>query len=190
MRTSRGIQGVVVAMVATMTLGAGQRGITIVAGTPEQREMVRWAVSRFEAEGLTLPRLEIRFHPSRNGCSGRLGYYHDGVADICRVHTDQMASRELLHEMAHGWLDVNASGSERERFLALRGLATWNDSGVEWEERGFEQGAEIMAWALGDQGDGILMPSIPDNDPDQLAVAYRRLTGRPLPELQDWMEWR
>ena len=78
----------------------------------------------------------------------------------------------------------------RERFLELRGLETWNDRDVTWEERGSEQGAEILAWAIGDQADGIYAPSIPDNEPERLAVAYRMLTGTSLPSVtpSEWWE--
>jgi hypothetical protein len=192
MRTSRRIGGIVAGVVAAVTLGWSlpATGVTIVGGTPDQREMARWAIARFEAEGLTLPRLEIRFQTSRDSCRGHLAYYHDGIADMCGAHTDLMAGRSLLHEMSHGWLERNVTGTERDRFIELRGLKTWNDQNVVWDERGFEHGAEIMAWALGDQSDGILTPSIPDNDPDQLAAAFRQLTGTPLPELQNWMRWR
>jgi hypothetical protein len=50
------------------------------------------------------------------------------------------------------------------------------------EERGSEHATEILAWALAGQGTGTDLPSIPDNDPRQLAEAYELLTGRPLPD--------
>ncbi|MBA3552099.1 MAG: hypothetical protein H0W27_04425 [Actinobacteria bacterium] len=85
--------------------------------------------------------------------------------------------------MAHGWAGSNLSSGERARFLELRGLTTWNDHGADWNERGSEHAAEIMSWALGDQGTGINTPSIPDNSIEQLTAAYELLTGNPLPEV-------
>lgn len=66
---------------------------------------------------------------------------------------------------------------------ALRQLDTWNDHGADWEERGTEHAAEIISWALCDQGTGTHLPSVPRNDPAQVAEAYLLLTGLPLPEL-------
>lgn len=74
-------------------------------------------------------------------------------------------------------------GPARDRFLDLRGLTTWNDDRVAWEERGFEQGAEIIAWSLGDQGEVILMPSIPNNERPQMIEAFEVLTGEPFPDV-------
>lgn len=178
-------------MIAAVSLGWARpsAAVRVVGGTPDQREMVRWAVGRFEAVGLTLPSLEIRFHEGRSACRGHLGYYLDGVVDVCRVNTDLRAARELVHEMAHGWLAATVTASERDRFLDLRGLTTWNDPNVIWDERGFEQGAEIVAWAIGDQAGGIYVPSIPDNARPQLADAYRVLTGDSLPEVKASMMW-
>ena len=49
---------------------------------------------------------------------------------------------------------------------------------LDWDDRGYEQGAEIMAWALGDR---ILTAQIPDNDPAQLGAAFELLTGVVVP---------
>ena len=185
MRTTRWITAAVLGAVVIIAIGAGRpaSGTTIVGGTAAQQAMARWAVARFTAAELALPPLQIRFQADRSGCEGRLGYYRDRVASVCGTHTDRLARRLLLHEMAHGWVEANLSGEERARFLEVRGLRSWNDDSVEWGERGFEHAAEIMSWALHDQGTGIRTPSIPDNSPDQLADAYELLTGSPLPEL-------
>jgi hypothetical protein len=182
------IRGVFMAVVvAAITVSPGWSrpgaGITISGGTPAQRAMARWAVGRYVAAGLSLPQLDIRFHESPDGCEKRLGYYAGGVASLCGTHVSQMARRTLLHELAHGWLASNLTDAARARFLRARGLWTWNDGRVPWERRGFEQGAEIISWALHDQGTGILLPSIPDHAPEQLSRAYVLLTGRSLPDL-------
>jgi hypothetical protein len=154
----------------------------ISGGTPAQQAMARWAVGRFEVNELKLPSLEIRFHRSRNGCEGRMGGYSNGTANLCAEHVNWISRRTLLHEMAHGWVDANVSADLEARFLRLRQLETWNDHDVDWEERGTEHAAEIIAWALDGQGTGIDRASIPRNEPIQLARAYELLTGNPLPE--------
>ena len=69
-----------------------------------------------------------------------------------------MSRRALLHEMSHIWLDQNLDAEAEGAFLELRDLPSWNASSEPWELRGYEQGAEIMAWALGER---ILTPLDP-----------------------------
>jgi len=90
------------------------------------------------------------------------------------VLVNEMSRRNLLHEMGHIWIDQNVSRVERDRFLEFRGLRTWNAPKADWGYRGYEQGAEILAWALGDR---TLTAQIPDNDPIQLAAGFELLTG-------------
>ena len=185
MRTTGWLRKAVIGTVAAMALGAGQpdSSTAIIGGTAEQQAMARWAVGRFAAAGLSLPTLEIHFHPDQSGCRGRLGYYLGHEVHVCGTHTDLMAHRLVLHEMAHGWAEYNLSSGERARFLELRGLTTWKDHSAEWHERGTEHAAEIMSWALCDQGTGINTPSIRDNSIEQVSEAYELLTGNPLPEV-------
>ena len=149
-------------------------GIVVLSGDPAQQELARWAVARFDRTGLDPPSVEIRFHDDASGCGGHLGYANDGGVDVCTVLVNEMARRNLLHEMGHIWIDQNASRTDRDRFLEFRGLGTWNASTADWDDRGYEQGAEIMAWAVGDR---ILTAQIPENDPAQLGAAFEILTG-------------
>ena len=142
-------------------------GIVVFSEGPAQRELARWAVARFDRAGLDPPAVEIRFHGDISGCGGHLGYAMDGGVDVCTVLVNEMARRNLLHEMGHIWIDQNVSPADRDRFLEFRGLRTWNASTVSWDECGYEQGAEIMAWALG--------TTDPDaSDPRQRSRADRR----------------
>jgi hypothetical protein len=169
-------------IIAMLGLWRAEAGIAVSGGTPAQRAMGRWGEDRFADAGIGVPSLEVRFHRDRAGCDDRLGLYEDGVAHICGVHVNEMSRRTLLHEMAHGWVESYVSASLEVRFLRLRQLETWNDHDAEWEARGTEHAAEIIGWAIGGQPDGTGMPSIPRNDPRQLADAYELLTGSPLPD--------
>ena len=152
--------------------------VEVSSATQEQLELARWAVERFEAARLEPPAVEIEFHDDSSGCGGHMGYAMAGRVDVCTVLVNEMTRRNLLHEMGHIWIDQNVSQAVRERFLELRVLPSWNASIDPWDQRGYEQGAEIMAWALGTR---ILMAQIPGNDPGQLAAGFELLTSVALP---------
>jgi hypothetical protein len=154
-------------------------GVVVFAEGPSQQRLAEWAVAGFERAGLDPPTVEIHFHGGSSGCGGHLGYAQNGRVDVCTVLVNEMARRDLLHEMGHIWIDQNVSRTVRERFLELRGLQTWNAATYDWDERGYEQGAEIMAWALGNR---ILTAQIPDNLPEQLDAGFEVLTGVAPPD--------
>ena len=156
--------------------------VEVTGATPEQLAMARWAIGRFEIAGLKPPAVDIEFHGDGAGCGGHLGFARLSQVDVCSVLVNAMARRALLHEMGHIWLDQNLSDPERERFLEVRGLHAWNGSSDTWALRGYEQGAEIMAWALGER---ILTPQIPDNEPISLARGFELLTGSAPPAYTD-----
>ncbi|GBC87665.1 hypothetical protein HRbin12_01682 [bacterium HR12] len=154
----------------TATTARAPVGTSVVVrgGSPEQLDLVRWAVRRFERAGLRPPALEVRFHATRSGCEGHLGYYRAGGVDLCGTNVNLVTRRNLLHEMAHAWTEANLQLEERERFLEVRGLSSWNAVTEPWQERGFEQAAEILAWYLGDR---VLSAMVPHGGPEQLETA-------------------
>jgi hypothetical protein len=152
--------------------------VSVVDANREQVRLVRWAATRFESAGLGAPAVEIAFHTDVSACGGHLGYAKVGRVDVCTVLVNEMAHRNLLHEIGHIWIDQNVSQTVRERFLELRGLRAWNASTDPWDQRGYEQAAEIMAWALGTR---TLTAQIPGNDPVELAGGFELLTGFSVP---------
>jgi|GEM_PF-1206754 hypothetical protein len=151
-----------------------RQGVEVSGATREQLAMARWAVGRFETAGLEAPAVVIAFHRGLSGCGGHLGWALGGEVDLCSTLVNAMSRRALLHEMSHIWLDRYVGASLKERFLDLRDLTSWNASSDPWELRGYEQGAEIIAWVLGER---ILTPLIPFEDSGDLEVAFRLLTG-------------
>lgn len=154
--------------------------LMVFAADREQFQMARWAAWRFDVAGLRVPETEVHFHEDLSGCDGHLGYAKGGRIDLCMPLVDAPARRALLHEMGHLWLDENFAPLERTLFLELRGLSSWNSLNDPWNLRGYEHGAEVMAWALGER---IITPSVPDNEPEKLELAFRMLTGDELPQL-------
>lgn len=165
--------------------GADQRAIVIVTnetGDPRQAsgidEAVEWALDRYQMAGMALPDLHIAFHRQRSDCGGFAGL-HSGVEgehhiDVC-VGGDLKRRRALLHEMGHVWVYENLDDSDRRAFLDLRGLRSWNDGFVAWEQRGTEHAAMIISWGL---SDGCQVPDdIAGDEPATLLTSFEHLTG-------------
>ena len=162
--------------------------IKIVAATARQVEHAEWALTRFEAAGLELPSLTIVFHDDYQSCGMREGVLRIAGEDVT-IHECQndpsRSRRSLLHELAHAWDHVGGSidADTRTDFLTLRGLQSWDDDDLPWNQRGEEQAAEIIAWGLMDQS-ALIPTSVGDRgaqDTLGLATAFILLTGiRPL----------
>jgi hypothetical protein len=141
-----------------------------------------WAFERFDQAGLDLPPLSLSFHDDRAACGGNFGYYHSGDPariDICGFNRDRFLvtpKKTLLHELAHAWGYQTLDSEIRNRFLDLRGLHTWQDDSVSWQEHGTEHAAEVIAWGLMDEE--LFLTSISGTEPHQLAEAFVLLTGR------------
>ena len=145
--------------------------------TPQQQEIITWAVERYHQAGLQLPDLSISFPPI---CDGKGALYHVGhrSIDFCRVN-----KRRALHEFAHAWDDTSGA-VDRQAFLRLRGLSVWwGGTDMPSSEQGAEQLAQIVAWGL--QGAHPSdVPQFPNNDVVTLTAAYVSLVGaQPLPAI-------
>jgi hypothetical protein len=151
-----------------------RQNVEVTGATPEQLAIARWAVGRFEMAGLGAPAVRIAFHRDPVGCSGHLGLARMRHVDVCTVLVNAMSRRTLLHEMSHIWLDQHVGEDMRKRFLDLRDLPSWNASADPWALRGYEQGAEIISWAIGER---ILSAQIPYEEAQELDVAFQLLTG-------------
>lgn len=147
---------------------------------PTEREDVEWALGRFEAAGLALPAVDIYLHKSLDDCMGKLGIRTrpDG-ADRVDVCSSARRRNVLLHELAHVWVAANVSQELRTAFQDLRGLTTWGEKSVTWHERGTEQAAEIISWAIGNEQNPLSMIK---DDTKAAEVAYQLLTNREFPQ--------
>jgi hypothetical protein len=113
-----------------------------------QHELVDFALERFAKAGLQLPsELEIDFPTDEAKCFGYGGLY---LPEQIEVRICRPSDTTIVHEFAHAWIETTLTESERQAFLELRGLDTWV-GGTEWGERGAEQAAEILTWAVMDR---------------------------------------
>ena len=130
------------------------------ANAAEERA-IDWSIRRYREAGLEgMPDLEVYVHRSNEGCRDGIGYYLAGRIDLCTKASSEPYQRKFaLHEMAHGWIEANVDGAVLDRFMQVRGIATWNDRSFDWKERGTEQAAEIVTWGL---GEGEIAPLLPE----------------------------
>lgn len=158
--------------------------VVMQGGTPEEEALLGWATARYEAAGLTLPPLVVRFHADPAVCGDLDGFIRwDGgtfVIETCRT-AGAALHHNLLHEMAHAW-DLGGGLTEdvRERFLTLRGLDAWHELSDDWPLRGAEQAAEILTWGL-DRNPTRIPTRVGDVGPQDdasLTTAFETLTGR------------
>jgi hypothetical protein len=169
---------------ATATLGsqrsapADARALTIHGADAAQEQAVDWALRRYRLAGLDgMPSLDVYLHRSHGACNQGIGLYHAGRIDLCTKTSSEPYQRKFaLHEMAHAWTESNVEPAILDRFMQIRGIATWNDRSYDWKERGTEQAAEIVTWGV---GEGEIAPLLPETvDVRTLAGLYRLLTGR------------
>jgi hypothetical protein len=145
-------------------------------------------MERFDAQGLELPEIEFVFHDDLFPCDGHKGRYtsNTGTLEMCSIDAITM-----LHELAHAWANESLSEQAKEDFLSSRGLDSWNDHDVPWDQRGTEHVAETIAWALADDPHHVKwVETLPDGtkqtthriltldlDVDTLLDNFKQLTG-------------
>lgn len=113
--------------------------------TPEQHELVNWAITRFDQQGLALPQTEFVFYDDLLACNGHKGLFHPRTSTLEMCSMDPIT---MLHELAHAWANNSLSDRAKEDFVRSRQLPSWNDHDNAWEQRGTEHVAETIAWAL------------------------------------------
>ena len=157
---------------------ARQEPLSVHGASAAEERTIDWALRRYRTAGLDgMPALEVYLHWVNDDCNGGNGLYFAGRIDLCTGDVSESYQRKIaLHEMAHAWTEANVDPEVIDRFMDLRGIATWNDRNFGWRDRGNEQTAEIIAWGL---GDGEIAPLLPEaTDAVTLARLYRLLTGR------------
>ncbi len=150
---------------------------TVSGGTTEQYEIVTWSLQRFEDAGLDIPALEIHLHQDLAGCKGNRGIYNSGLQriDVC---VDQR--NVVLHEIAHAWNHENLSAAQRSEYVSVGGFGSWDDPDTPWSDKGSEDAADTIAWALLDEP---ITTFSADGPIARRAAAYLLLTGNHAPRI-------
>jgi len=155
---------------------------TITGLSPQEEEVLAWAVSLFEEADLHLPGIDFIGHDTMEACRGGAGRHHAergrSTIDICGDHPRKFDTVLFLHEMAHAWDRAALTDARRAAFAEMRGVTQWWQDGVhDWDELGAEHAAEVVTWGLRDTPMQVI--TIPDADCDSLEAGYVALTGRP-----------
>lgn len=174
-------------------LGSGPRAtpparINADAWTVEAQELVDEAHLLFDDAGFTLPAVTIEFPAEPDACFDNGGVY---IPKLRTVRMCRPSLKTMVHELAHSWVETTLTAAERDAFLDLRDLETWA-GGEHWGERGAEQAAEVITWAVMDADisvhwiytnpDGTTFDStrllrVPNSEHAVLVSAYQQLTG-------------
>lgn len=181
-----------IALVVTALAGGIDRGASdepVVTGSVALQGHVTQALALFDEHDLPRPDLtEVRFDATDPRCEGRYGLY-DGTsrsvllcfdADTMVLGSDETLHRReqrvLLHEMAHAWTETHTSTDQREQFMRVHQVESWNDPGDRWHTRGTEIAAETFVWVL---TDGENTPrSVASVDEDLLRLGFAVLTDQ------------
>ncbi len=176
------VLALVCASAGTATAHAGGPTVVVVGGArPADRAAVRWAVGRYAAAGLRLPRASIRFGPAAGERGSELGTALATRAGVAITISSRARSCQLLlrrtviHELAHAWLFDHVGKLREAAFDAVRGLRAWDSTRLPWDRRGVEQAAEVMTWGVMRPPSFVLM--LTNDDRDALVAAYRTLVG-------------
>lgn len=177
---------VVTALVAGIGRGASDE--PVVTGSVALQGHLTAALALFDEHGLPPPDLtEVRFDAIDPRCEGRHGLYDATSrsvllcfdADTMILGSDETLHRReqrvLLHELAHAWTQTHTSSDQREQFMRVHGVESWNDLGDRWHTRGTEIAAETFVWVLTDG----------ENTPRSLASVDETLLRRGFAVLTD-----
>lgn len=150
--------------------------VRIAATSTEQEAIAEWAIGRFTAAGLRLPDVTIEiFASDQSNCGGvpARTYLDRTPAAVKICWSDPFV---LLHELAHVWEARNVSKETREDFSVSRvGVRSWASREVDWDERGREHAANVIAWGLLE--DPYPVSRTYPNDPDSMRAGFAILTG-------------
>lgn len=157
--------------------------VTVRDATPSQVIRLGEALQAFEAAGLDLPNLEIRFFTDDETCGAEHGLFYTSDdawhIHICPTEVDSVYE----HELAHAWELAHVTDAQRRAFMRMRGYTSWSDGDLPWGERGVEGAASVIERGVA----GLPLPPVLGREEVSRMRAYELLTGRPAPVLVEWL---
>jgi hypothetical protein len=120
-------------------------GVKLIADTGERTDFFVAALDKFAAAGWPITNTEIRF--DEDECVGAVGFHAEEKGHhVIVMCTD--AEWTLLHELGHVWSDLYLSEDQRAEWVERRGVDSWHEG--DWQDRGTEHAADIIAFGLFD----------------------------------------
>lgn len=181
----------------TEVVDAGGSLVKLVNAEPIHEEFTRWLFDRYHAAGIGLPEIAAVWFPPAPECDelGGLAIESDERYEgrhtvvICfeadRLLWDDSESGWFptaaaygLHELAHIWMVDHLTDDIRTAYNEMAGLTFWRGADAEWAQRGVEQAAFTIPWAITGVDDAVWPISFEDASCEELANRYRLLTQR------------
>lgn len=160
--------------------------VTIRDASPSQVIRLGEAFRAFEAAGLDLPALEIRFFTDDETCGAEHGLFYTSEdawhIHICPTEVDSVYE----HELAHAWELAHVTDAQRQAFMRMLGYTSWSARDLPWSERGVEGAASVIERGVA----GLPLPPVLGVKEVSRMRAYELLTGRPAPVLVEWLQAR
>lgn len=158
--------------------------LSVVGASDQQIRRLDKAIGRFRSANLSLPPLVVHFHDTPDPCRGRSGLFRDNSTPweihICSETPDVVYE----HELAHAWARHALTDGQRESFVEMIGLETWNDPAVPWAQRGTEAAAVMIQQGVS----GLPLPPALSVRTRRRIEGYRLLTGETSPRYTRWLK--
>jgi hypothetical protein len=148
------------ASLAPPTAAPDAREVLLEGHRGPDRELIEWAIGRFDEVGLEVPGVRIVVDPADELCAGVHGRFVAGDRDpkivLCLEHRESYEAvlyrrRTMMHELAHAWDHATLTEQDRLALQPLLGVDTWYGGTHQWEDRGAERLAETLVWGFYDQ---------------------------------------
>jgi len=153
--------------------------IIVIPATAEHQATIAEAVAAFEAAGLQVPSAKILFSDDKRDCAGHLGLFQP-APEQWRITICSELAFVPVHELAHAWIEANVDKNTQRAYIELRGMASWNSSSDDWNERGVEDAAFVIQQNVTAADLDHLT-----NEWERRAAAYELLVGAPSPLRND-----
>ena len=125
-----------------------------------------------------VPPVEIHLHQDAAECKGNRGIYNAGSQRIDVCVDERLV---VLHEIAHAWNHENLSDAQRSEYVAIGDFGSWDEPETPWFDRGSEDAADTIAWALLEEP---ITSASPDGPIARRNAAFVFLTGSDAPRMQ------
>ncbi len=180
----------------TEVLDVGGSLVELVNAEPIHEEFTRWLFDRYIEAGIGLPEIAAVWYPPAPECDelGGLAIESDeryeGRHTVVICFTDDrleytdsasgwfpIAAAYGLHELAHIWMVDHLSDDIRSAFNDMAGLTVWRGAEAEWADRGVEQAAFAIPWAITGTEDALWPIFFEEATCEELVERYRLLTS-------------